>query len=446
MLHLATNIPAACLEGKRDFELREKAYFALTWGSGVEEDLAVVAERFLLQTRAYWQTWVKHCSIPTLFQAETIRSALALKLHCYEDTGAILAATTTSLPEEFGGQRNWDYRFCWLRDAHFTLSAFHSIGHFEEMEGFLKFLLGIVRARTGAGKSLAPVYNLGGRLPLPEQEHPAWAGYLGNAPVRTNNQAAEHVQNDVYGEMVLTLAPIFFDERFLHLRTPEHEELLEELAVLCHESISRPDAGLWEVRNGWKEHSFTNLMCWAGLERITRIRAQGWLRRLPFDPSQARDLAAAALAAGAQEGVLRNGPSDPSLDASLALGAILRIGDREIALRTVQEVRQKLALGADGEAASFFYRYNRPDDFGTPGSAFVICSFWVAQALAQLGEKEEARRILAHATGAANHVGLYSEHFDPRRRLQLGNFPQAYSHVGLINAAFAASPAWSEVL
>ncbi|MBA5868608.1 MAG: glycoside hydrolase family 15 protein, partial [Nitrospira sp. CR2.1] len=279
-LRLLTNMPLTYLYEERPFALTEKTYFALTWGLGIEDDLAKVSHEFLDQTTRYWRMWVKHCSIPVLHQEEVIRSALALKLHCYEDTGAILAALTTSLPEEPGGERNWDYRYCWLRDAYFSLTAFHNLGHFEEMEGFLKFLLNIAYTHEHSRERLAPVYTLSQDLPLPETEHADWAGFSGSAPVRNHNQAAEHIQNDVYGELVLALTPIFSDNRFYDLRTKDQEQLVANLARLCDRTIAQPDAGLWEIRNGWQEHSFSNLMCWAGLDRAHRMHKAGFLPSL----------------------------------------------------------------------------------------------------------------------------------------------------------------------
>ncbi|MFN7684523.1 MAG: glycoside hydrolase family 15 protein [Oligoflexia bacterium] len=447
-LRLTTNMPLT--EELQPYPLKQPIFLLLGWagvgGGVIEEDLTQLYESSLLRTTLYWQSWVRHCSIPSLFQSQTIRSALALKLHCFEDTGAILAALTTSLPEEPGATRNWDYRFCWLRDAHFALTAFHNLGHFDEMEGFLKFLLAIAEKQEASRDRLAPVYTLGQRLPLPEVTQDQWAGFAGSLPVRVNNQAAEHVQNDVYGEMVLTLAPIFFDERLIHLRNPEHERLLVHLARLCARSIGEADAGLWEVRNHWQQHTFTHLMCWAGLERTQRIRP------LDLEVARACDLAVAAVEKGVMAGALRNGPADATLDAALVLAGVLRFPRPELVLSTVRAVQSELSLVSGVSASpgrphsSFFYRYRRKDDFGKPQSAFLVCSFWVAQALARLGEFEEARAIVEDAAGAANSLGLFSEHYDPVRRLQLGNFPQAYSHVGLINAAFAVSPPWSEVL
>lgn len=439
-MRLVTNMPLTYLLGESVFTLTEPIYLALTWGFGIEEELPGLARRFLDQTVDYWRTWVKHCSIPTLYQRETIRSALALKLHCYEDTGAILAALTTSLPEENGNGRNWDYRFCWLRDSYFVLSALHNLGHFEEMEGFLKFLLNMAQ---GEGP-LHPVYRLDLSLPLPEREISDWAGFQGNGPVRENNQAAEHTQNDVYGEMILTLAPIFLDERFYHLRTAEHQALIARLARSCENLISKPDAGLWELRNGWQEHSFSNLMHWAGLERASRMQAAGFLTMLDdVRPGLAR--AEAALLQSVVGGSLRNGPIDPTFDAALLQLPLLAFPDKNISQTTVIDIARELAFDPDA-LEGYLHRYRRHDDFGTPKAAFVVCSFWLVQSLARMGHIERAEQVMRSAMVAANGLGLFAEHFIPAEKSQRGNFPQAYSHVGQINAAFAISPSWNTYL
>ncbi len=440
-LRLATNMPLTYLMEETPFTLKDTIYLGLTWGFGIEEDIPQVTQRFLAQTIEYWHRWVKHCSTPSLFQKETIRSALTLKLHCYEDTGAILAALTSSLPEEIGATRNWDYRFCWLRDAYFTLSAFHNLGHFEEMEGFIKFLLNIAQKHDHYKERLHPVYRLDQSLPLPEIEYLNWRGYHNSQPVRNNNKAAEHIQNDVYGEMILTLAPIFFDERFYSLRTPDHEDLLAHLGKFCAKNISQPDAGLWEIRDGWQEHSFSNLMCWAGLDRMEKIQQRGFLKDLNLGTAKAS--AERALRSSVKAGVLRNGPKDESLDASLLLLPLLRFPDDHLCRMTVEKISEELKL-KDGDA--YLYRYIRRDDFGSPQSAFVICSFWLAQALARIGKADDAMQIMNKLMPASNSLGLFSEHFYPGQRLQAGNFPQAYSHVGQINAAFMISPPWTDVL
>jgi GH15 family glucan-1,4-alpha-glucosidase len=447
-LRLVTNIPLTYLMDGQSFFLDEPAYFALLWDMPLEDDLTQVVQSFMSKTERYWQTWVKHCTIPVLFQKEVIRSAITLKLHCYEDTGAILAATTTSLPETFGKERNWDYRFCWLRDTFFTLSAFNNLGHFEEMEGFFKFLINIVRF----DHDLAPVYALDQNLPLPERWHQEWAGYMDSRPVRTGNAAALQQQHDAYGEMILTLAPIYFDERFVSLRSPHLNVLMDWLTERCMQSIGQPDAGLWELRGTKIEHTFTNLMCWAGLDRSLKIRQAGQLgpaAQLTIDRiAEARQKAMDHIRSATQDLVVYNSPVDNTLDASMLMMPILRFPDMEINQATVQAIASKLgAKGLREDAGMLLYRYLREDDFGQPQDAFLVCSFWLAHAYAAIGRKEEGRDLLQKLTHYATTQGLYPEHVTLGHPTHhSGNFPQTYSHVGLINAAFALSPNWSEVL
>lgn len=444
-LRLNTNMSLTYLLEEISVPVQGNIYFSLTWGSALEEDLIDVSERFLRKTLEYWRNWVQHCSIPSLYQSQTIRSALALKLHCYEDTGAILASLTTSLPEEIGGERNWDYRLCWLRDSYYVLSAFHQLGHFEEMEGFLRYLTQI--ALKEKEERLRPVYMLDQQLPLPEVPLEHWAGFQNSKPVRYHNQAAEHIQNDVYGEMILTLAPIFFDERFSHLRTKDTQDLLASLAVQAERSISIPDAGLWELRDGWQVHTFTNLMSWAGLERISRIYHGGYLKNLKIDVTQALAKAETSLRNAVVDGSLRNGPKDSSYDSSILQLPLLRFPDQKLCKQTVMDISDNLVYQAKGNKyPGFLYRYSRPDDFGKPTSSFLICSFWLVQALAEVGELEKARVVMNELQKAANSLGLFAEHYCPEGNIQTGNFPQAYSHVGQILAAFAVSPLWKDVL
>ncbi len=440
-LRLLTNIPLTYLTEGTEFRLTEKAYFVLSWDQAVEEDLGALCERFLQKTEEYWKIWVKHCAIPTLFQKEVIRSALALKLHCYEDTGAILAALSTSLPEEINGVRNWDYRFCWIRDAYFALTAFRNIGHFEEMEGFLKFLTELVLDSKNQNV-FPPVFRLDKSLPLPELSLDNWAGWANSKPVREGNLAAMQTQLDAFGEMILSISPIFFDQRFAHLRTKELENLLWELGKKCEDSLGKADAGIWEIRGGWKEHTFSTLMCWAGLDRLLRLRRLGFFPNDSWKVQQAHDAAVNQVLRAAKDGFLKNSPSDDTIDASLALSTVLRFPDAEINRNTLEEIIKELQLDDSG----LFYRYKRSDDFGAPDSAFLICSFWVVQALARAGERDRALDIFHKVMATKNELGLFSEHFHPGKKMQLGNFPQAYSHVGFINAAFELSPSWTSIL
>src|SRR5438876_5032817 len=210
-LRLTTDIPVSYLEGQ-SFTLTDRRQMVLTWGTPVEEPLRLLADRFLGETQRYWQRWVKQCSVPPRYQDAVIRSALALKLHCFEDTGAIVAAMTTSIPEARGSRRTWDYRYCWLRDAYYSIGAFRLLGQFEERESFIHYLLNI--AGGAPDLNLSPLYRVDCTSSLDEQILENWPGFNGDGPVRVGNGAAKHTQNDVFGEMVLALAPIFLDERF----------------------------------------------------------------------------------------------------------------------------------------------------------------------------------------------------------------------------------------
>ena len=216
-LRLTTDFPLSYLGGQ-PFTLTGRQHLVLTWGAPVEEPLAPLCERFWNETARYWQRWVKQCDIPPLFQQEVIRSALTLKLHCFEDTGAIIAAMTTSIPESPGSGRTWDYRYCWLRDSYYVLNAFGLLGQFEEREQFVQYLLNV--AGGAPGLNLAPLYRVDGSQNLEESILENWPGYNGEKPVRIGNAAALHSQNDIYGEMVLALTPIFLDERMSAERSP----------------------------------------------------------------------------------------------------------------------------------------------------------------------------------------------------------------------------------
>ena len=268
-VRLTTNVPLTYVEDERPFLLEHDRHLVLTWGEPLEAGLEETAERFLERTLDYWRRWVKGTRVPRDYQHEVVRSALALKLHQYEDTGALLAATTTSLPEHPGSGRNWDYRFCWLRDAYFTLNALERLGHSEEMEHFLEFLRNLCEERGGV---LQPAYRINGDSSATERELEHLSGYNGDGPVRIGNQAFEHVQNDVYGEMVLGVSRLFLDARFVG-QVARHTavDMMDVLVSQIDSRLEEPDAGLWEFRGRTRLHSFSVLMHWAGARRAGEV-------------------------------------------------------------------------------------------------------------------------------------------------------------------------------
>ena len=271
-----------------------------------------------------------------------------------------------------------------------------------------------------------------------------WPGFGGDGPVRVGNAAARHVQNDVFGEMVLALTPIFLDERFAAERSPAVLQLLERLARKATSVVGMPDAGIWEYRTEWKPQTFSSLMCWAAADRMARVAAR-------FQREHEPELRATAdrirdqIIAKAWNPTLGSFASTwggSELDASLLQIATLRFLPPDDARihATVDAIRK--GLGRDG----WLYRYRNDDGFGRPQVAFVLCTFWLVEALAEIGRMAEAREILERVCSTLTPLGLISEDYDTATGTLWGNFPQAYSHVGLIHAAFAAAPAWSEVL
>ena len=439
-VRLTTNVPLTYVEDERPFLVDDDQHLVLTWGEPLEAGLEETAERFLERTLDYWRRWVKGTRVPRDYQSEVIRSALALKLHQYEDTGALLAATTTSLPEHPGSGRTWDYRFCWLRDAYFTLNAFERLGHSEEMERFLEYLRNIAEEGEGV---LQPAYRINGAADAAERELDHLSGYNGDGPVRIGNQAFEHVQNDVYGEMVLAVSRLFLDTRFVGDVPPQTAVgIVQDLLDQMEARLEEPDAGLWEFRERSRLHCFSVLMHWAGARRAVEVAEALGVEALA---ARARDLerrAGELLDAKCwndEIGALTQVAGGSELDAALLLAVHLGYlaPDDPRATSHVDAIRERLAV--DG---GLLRRYSSPDDFGMPHAAFTVCTFWLVEALAILERTDEARELFHYLLSLDNGLGLYSEDILPDTLEQSGNFPQTYSHVGLINAAFRLSRRW----
>lgn len=439
-VRLTTDAPLSYLDGE-PFALTAKKYFVFSWGAPVEEPLEPLCSRFLAETVRYWRTWVKRCSIPPNYQEEVIRSALALKLHCFEDTGAIVAALTTSIPEAPGSGRTWDYRYCWLRDAYYSLAAFRLLGSFEEHEQFLHYLLNV--ASSSPALELMPLYRVDGKSDLDESLLENWAGYGGEKPVRVGNGAALHQQHDVFGEMVLALTPLFVDARFRDQVTPTLLDLITRLTRRAMAVAGQPDAGIWEYRTDWRPQTFSSLMCWAAADRMSRVAK---IHR----PENVAEFAAAARAIRTEVLERAVHPErnhlvadyggtevDAALLQAITLGFLPTRDPRAHA--TVRAIADDLAL------EGWLRRYRTDDGFGVPKVAFTLCTMWMVEALACLGRTSEANELLSTIGRVKSPLMLFSEDVEPATGEMWGNFPQAYSHVGFIHAVFAASPRWFDL-
>lgn len=429
-VRITTDISITYILDQRAFLLDQDRYVVLTYGAPLEAPLKETCEEFLRKTIQHWQQWIKSCYLPDVYQEEIIRSALVLKLHQYEDTGGVIASGTTSLPEFHDSTRNWDYRFCWFRDAHYTLRAFNQIGHFEELEKYFDFIHNIL---ANAGNSLQPLYSIAGEKDL-EELTVDLHGYMGNKPVRVGNKAYVQVQHDVYGQVLVSLLPLYTDKRLTFMRKNSYRTIVPWLLNQIERTLTMPDSGLWEFRNQVQVHTYTLLFHWAGAKAAYKIGAV--FNDMPL-MRQAQDLAAAANklleeAYDKERKVYPQAIGTPNLDAStLTMVTMNYLDHNSQRARDHIAALEKELLADHG----LFYRYKHYDDFGFPETTFLVCAFWYVDALACVGRTDDAIRILDKLLGFSNHLGIFSEdvHIDGS---QWGNFPQTYSHVGLINAAF----------
>ncbi|MEM9932372.1 MAG: glycoside hydrolase family 15 protein [Bacteroidota bacterium] len=435
-VRLTTNVALNYVAEERPFVLNENKHFALTWGIPLEAELEGTLDTFYTKTRAYWNRWVKRTSIGQFHQKEVLRSALALKLHQYQDTGAIIAATTTSLPESPGSTRNWDYRYCWIRDAHYTLKALTNLGHFTELEQYAHYVENIA-LNIPEDERFQPLYAINGEARLTERIIPL-SGYHGNKPVRIGNQAYEHIQNDVYGQVLVSLLPLFVDSRLVQEDKKHLLPLVKRILKKIESTMDEPDAGLWEFRNKAQLHSYTFLFHWAGSKAALKVAElfQDYEMMGNAEKLVKQSVQRIENCYDKERGVYTQAAGVSNLDASLLQLVTMNYLDpaSERAQKHVRVLEE--ALKTD---EGLFYRYKHADDFGKPETTFLICGFWYIEALAYLGRMEEAIEIFEKLISYSNHLGLLSEDVEAKTGSQWGNFPQAYSHVGLVNAAFAIS-------
>jgi GH15 family glucan-1,4-alpha-glucosidase len=411
-----------------------------TLGSGIGE----TARDFEERTAHYWQHWARALAVPLEWQEAVIRAAITLKLCTYEETGAIIAAMTTSIPEAPGTERTWDYRYCWLRDALFVIRALNGISEVATMESYLRYLLNVVHSATARGH-LQPVYGIGLEDMLGEGRVETLPGYRGIGPVRIGNQAFEHRQHDVYGHAVLAATQAFFDRRLL--RTAGHDDYarLEWLGERAFALFDKPDAGIWELRTSMHVHTSSAVMCWAACDRLAKIAAHlGLPERARVWVERAGALRAAILDRtwNAKRRVFASTFGGADLDASVLLMSEVNLvpPDDPRWRQTLDAIRSELKRG------NHLFRYRTADDFGIPKMAFTACTFWYIDALVRVGAIEEARGLFDGLMSARNPLGMLSEDIDPVTGELWGNFPQTYSMVGIINGATRLSRRWETVL
>jgi GH15 family glucan-1,4-alpha-glucosidase len=439
-IRLTTDAPLSYVDREAPFVLSRPLSLVFGADTPFEGDIATTCREFCVRTRDNWQEWLRRLAISYEWQDAVMRAAITLKLSSFEETGAIIAAHTTSIPEAPGSGRTWDYRFCWLRDAYFVVRALNRIGATQTMEDYISYILTIVSGHNG---ELQPVYSIISADPLEERIVADLQGYRGDGPVRIGNAAVAQNQHDTYGSAILAATPMFFDRRLPRMGDENLFRRLEPLGEWALKLALEPDAGIWEYRERRRVHTHSVAMCWAGCQRLEAIAAHlGLEDRANYWGERAQKIQAEMLekAWNPKRGAFTAAFGSEDLDASVLLlpelGAVEPTDPRFVSTVTAIERELKRDLNV--------MRYSSADDFGLPETAFLICRFWLIDALWAIGRKQDARDMFVDALKLRNSYGLMAEDVHPATNELWGNFPQTYSMAGLILSALRLSKSWED--
>jgi GH15 family glucan-1,4-alpha-glucosidase len=438
VMRLTTDGPLAYIEREAAFVLTRPIYMVLGPDETLPADIGTTCREFANRTRNYWMEWVRRLSIAYDWQEAIIRAAIALKLSNFEETGGIVAALTTSIPEAPGSGRTWDYRYCWLRDAYFVVKALNRLGATQTMEDFISFILGIASQDV-----VKPVYSVVPSDPMDETIAANLKGYRNDGPVRIGNAAESQIQHDTFGSIILAAMPMFFDRRLPRRGDEGLFHLLEGLGHKAAKMAFTPDAGIWEYRGRARIHTYSAAMCWAGCSRLAAIASHlGIEERAHAWSETAHSIQHTLLeqAWNEKRGAFTAGFGADELDASVLLLPEIGLLETEDPRfhRTVDAIERELLRGRH------VMRYASEDDFGLPESAFLICRFWLIDAWWWMGRHEAARDLFVDALGYRNRYGLLAEDIHPQTGQLWGNFPQTYSMAGLILTAMRLSRSWED--
>lgn len=438
-LYLYTNLGLDDVLNGEEMTLTGNAYFLMGYHEKLREQSLERAYLKFQRTKTYWMNWSEETTKFPVYDNEITRSALVLKALTFQKTGAVLAAATTSLPETLGEVRNWDYRFCWIRDASMVIKIMAGLGHKESAHNFLQFIIDIIPDKD---EKLQIMYSIDGKKELTEHILDHLDGYKGSKPVRIGNAAYIQKQNDIYGILMEVIY-----QQFLQFETTlENSEVLwtivRGIVRIVEEHWKQPDKGIWEFRTEERHFTFSKLLCWVAVDRAVKIgeilrngiNADHWknLRKEIYD-----DIYENGWNEEVQAYTQSYGSKD--LDASTLLmetyGFIKAKDPRFVS--TVKATERELCYNG------LLFRYKNKDDFGIPSSSFTICSFWFINSLYKIGEKDKAIKMFDELLSYSNHLGLFSEDLDFETKRLLGNFPQAYSHLALIETAMNFSQDFS---
>ena len=434
-LYMYTSFDRESILKQNLITLTEDAYCLISYNQKLLPQSVRRARLKLERTKVYWLNWSEQTTSYRFFQDEIIRSSLTLKMLSFDKSGAILAALTTSLPETIGEERNWDYRFCWIRDASMVVKIMTSLGHNKLAKRYLNFIIDIMPDKD---EKMQIMYGIDGQKDLTEKSLDHLAGYEGSVPVRVGNAAYKQKQNDIYG----ILLDVIYQHFDIYSVSLEHSEelwtIVRNVIKVVETNWTEPDRGIWEIRNENKHFTFSKVLCWVAVDRALKV-AELLKRELYIEPWRTlRDEIKADIHENAwseTKNAFAQAYGSDDLDASVLLMETYGF----ISADDQKYIDTVLAIQKDLEYNGLMFRYKNKDDFGTPKSAFTICSFWLINSLYKIGHKKEAIQKYKKLLSYSNHLGLFSEDLDFETKKMLGNFPQAYSHLALIETAITIS-------
>ena len=435
-LFLYTDIEKNKILENKEFELAEPVYLNLSYNEKIDVPNLEKSNLELEKTKEYWINWCKKGPKYKLYNDEVKRSAITLKLLTFEKTGAVLAAATTSIPETIGEVRNWDYRFCWIRDASMVIKIIAKLGHERIVKNFIDFIVNLIPNKN---EKLQIMYGIDGQKILTEKKLDHLSGYKNSKPVRIGNAAYIQKQNDIYGILVDVIH--FQIEKFKE-ENYKYEQLwsiVKSVVWVVEKNWKKPDKGIWEFRNEDQHFTFSKLLCWVAIDRAIKIsnlikKGRKTDRWIPLRDEIKNDILSNAW--NPKIKAFSQSYGSDFLDASVLLmesyGFIESKDPKYI--DTVKAIEKELLY--DG----LLFRYKNNDDFGEPKSSFTVCTFWYINSLFKIGEESKAKRLFDQLLSNSNHLGLFSEDLDFKTKKMLGNFPQAYSHLALIETAMNFNP------
>ena len=430
-LFLYTNFDKKSIIENREIKIKETMFLNLSYNEKIDKSDVQKALLEYEKTKVYWLNWCNKTPSFGEYDFQVLRSAITLKLLTFEKTGAVLAAATTSIPETIGEVRNWDYRFCWIRDASMVIKIITKLGHQRIVKNFIDFIVDLIPTKN---EKLQIMYGIDGQKILTEKALDHLSGYKNSKPVRVGNAAYSQKQNDIYG---ILMDAIHFQIEKYKEDNYMHEQLwsiVKSVVWVVEKNWKKPDKGIWEFRNEDQHFTFSKLLCWVAIDRAIKISdlIQGGVKGrkwISLRDEIKNDIMKNAWNSDKKAFTQSYGSND--LDASVLLmesyGFIS--AKNQMYISTVEAIEKELLYNG------LLFRYKNSDDFGEPKSSFTVCTFWFINSLFKIGEEDKAKKLFKKLLSYSNHLGLFSEDIDFKTKELLGNFPQAYSHLALIETA-----------